>query len=204
MNIFLSGNFPIDVYRVSSTSARGRRLSKEVIDFIKEGQTSYKENKEQIRSNWKIEVAKSTIRYYKRQMPRIKPIMLDSVSSDDWDWLQGLFAADGNKGISKDKYGKHYIVRIALDKVRDSLIAEKCARIVKAIGLVPTILIWGNCLNIKISSKQLFNALKRKIGKTYHSLMEEQQAILSGCYGQRQKIKVKIYLCFFPSFQERL
>jgi hypothetical protein len=45
---------------------------------------------------------------------------------------------------------------------------------------------------------------KRKIEETYHTLMEEQQAIISGCYGQRQKIKAKIYLCFFPSFQERL
>jgi hypothetical protein len=87
--------------------------------------------------------------------------MLDAVRTEDWNWLQGLFAADGNKIISKDKYGKHYIVRIALDKTRDSLIAEKCTRIVNAIGLVPTLLTWGNCLTIKISSKLLFNALNK-------------------------------------------
>lgn len=48
-----------------------------------------------------------------------------------------------------------------MDKTHDSLIAEKCVRIVKAIGLVPTTLTWGNCLTIKISSKQLFNALNK-------------------------------------------
>jgi hypothetical protein len=43
-----------------------------------------------------------------------------------------------------------------------SLITEKCARIVKAMGLVPTTLSKGNCLTIKISSKLLFNALNKK------------------------------------------
>jgi hypothetical protein len=116
--------------------------------------------------NWKIEVAKSTISYYKRQKPRIKPLRLDAVPTEDWNWLQGLFAADGNKIISKDKYGKHYVVRISLDKTHDSLIAEKCARIVKAIGLVPTVLSLGNCLTIKISSKLLFKALNKKPEKS--------------------------------------
>lgn len=122
---------------------------------------SYREIKDKIRLVWKIEVAKSTISYYKRQKPRIKPLSIDAVPTDDWNWLQGLFAADGNKIISKDKYGKHYVVRIALDKTHDTLIAEKCARIIRSIGLVPTTLTWGNCLTIKISSKQLFNALNK-------------------------------------------
>ena len=132
-----------------------------VVRFIKEENASYREIKDKIRLNWKIEVAKSTISYYKRQKPRIKPLRLDAVPTEDWNWLQGLFSADGNRIISKDKYGKHYVVRISLDKTHDSLIAEKCARIVKAIGLVPTMLSWGNCLSIKISSKLLFNALNK-------------------------------------------
>lgn len=115
---------------------------------------------------WNRDVAKSTISYYKRQKPRIKPLRLDAVPTEDWNWLQGLFSADGNKIISKDKYGKHYVIRISLDKTHDSLIAEKCARIVKAIGLVPTTLLWGNCLTIKISSKLLFNALNKIPGKS--------------------------------------
>jgi hypothetical protein len=146
---------------VPNTSARGKRLPKEVIRFIKEEGTSYREIREQIKSKWKIEVAKSTISYYKSQKPRIKPLSLDAVPLEDWNWLQGLFAADGNKIISRDKYGKHYVVRISLGKTHDFEIAEKCARIVKDIGLVPTTLYWGNCLTIKISSKLLFNALNK-------------------------------------------
>lgn len=148
------------------TSHKGKRLPKEVIHFIKEEKSSYREIRGKIRLNWKIEVAKSTISYYKRQKPRIKPLSLDRLSTEDWNWLQGLFSADGNKIISKDRYGKHYIVRISLDKTHDSLIAEKCARIVNAMGLVPTMLPTGNCLTIKISSKLLFNALDKKPNKS--------------------------------------
>ena len=68
--------------------------------------------------------------------------------------------------ISKDRYGKHYVVRISLDKTHDSLIADKCAHIVKALGLMPTRLYWGNCLTIKISSKLLFNALNKEPDKS--------------------------------------
>lgn len=91
----------------------------------------------------------------------MKALKLDAVPTEKWNWLQGLFSADGNKIISKDKYGKHYVVRISLDKTHDSGIAEKCARIIRDIGLVPTTLYWGNCLTIKISSKLLFNALNK-------------------------------------------
>lgn len=116
--------------------------------------------------NWKIEVAKSTISYYKSQRPRIKPLNIAVISAEDWQWLQGLFSADGNKIINDGKYGKHYVVRISLDKTHDSLIAEKCARIVTAIGLVPTRLYWGKCLTIKISSKLLFNVLFKEPDKS--------------------------------------
>lgn len=92
---------------------------------------------------------------------------LDGITTEDWNWFQGLFSADGNKTISKDKYGKHYIVRISLDKAHDSLIAEKCVRIVKLTDLVPTMLFAGNCLIIKISSKLLFNALNKKPNKSH-------------------------------------
>ena len=143
------------------TSGRGKRLPREVIRFIKEENASYSEIRDNIRFKWKLSVAKSTISYYKRKQPRLKPLSLDAVCLEDWNWLQGLFSADGNKMVSKDRYGKHYVVRISLDKTNDSMITEKCARIVKAIGLVPTTLYWGNCLTVKISSKLLFNALNK-------------------------------------------
>lgn len=146
---------------VWNISERGKRLPSDVVRFIKEENASYREIKDKIRLKWKIEVAKSTISYYKRQKPRIKPLRLDAIPMEDWNWLQGLFSADGNKIISKDKYGKHYVVRISLDKKADSLIAEKLVRIVKAMDLVPTKLLRGNCLTIKTSSKLLFNALNK-------------------------------------------
>lgn len=89
-----------------------------------------------------------------------------SIPEEDWQWLQGLFAADGNKMICQDKSGPHYVVRISLDNTNDLLIAEKCIRIIRAVGLTPNKLLWGNCLTIKISSKQLYNALSKTVDKS--------------------------------------
>jgi len=138
-----------------------KRLPKEVIMFIKAEKSSYKDVQEKIRKHFGTKIAESTVSYYKRRKPRIKPMVLEAISQEDWHWLQGLFSADGNKIISKDKHGKHYVVRISLDKKSDLPVAEKCIRIVKAIGLTPTVLSEGNCLRLKISSKLLFNALRK-------------------------------------------
>ena len=161
--------------RSANTSVRGKRLPKAVVNFVKEEKSPYREIKDKIRLNWNIEVAKSTISYYKSQKPRTKPLNLDNITLEDWHWLQGLFSADGNKIISKDKYGKHYVVRISLDKTHDIFIAEKCIRTIRTLGLVPTLLPTGNCLTIKISSKLLFNALNKKQtsqAKLLHTLQE--------------------------------
>jgi len=144
------------------TSQRGKRLHKEVITFIKAEKLSYTKIQEKVEKRWGIKIAKSTVGYYKRQKPRIKAMHLEAISQGDWHWLQGLFSADGNKTISKDKYGKHYIVRISLDKQHDYMVAEKCIRIIKAIGLTPSVFSEGNCTRVKISSKLLFNALSKR------------------------------------------
>jgi hypothetical protein len=91
-------------------------------------------------------------------------MFLDGVPEADWQWFQGLFSADGHKMISEDKYGKHYIIRISLDKKRDFPIAEKCVRIIKAVGLTPTMISQENCLRLKVSSKLLFKALSKTPG----------------------------------------
>lgn len=139
-----------------------KRLPKEVIAFVKAEKSSYTKIQEKIRKRWGMKIAKSTVSYYRRQRPRIKPIDLEAIPEEDWHWLQGLFSADGNKTISKDKYGKHYIVKISLNKKYDLPIAKKCMRILKAIGPSPTMITEGNCLRVKVSSKLLFSALSKK------------------------------------------
>lgn len=139
-----------------------RRLPKEVIRFIKAEKSSYTKIQEKIRKRWGTKIAKSTVSYYKRQRPRIKPIDSEAIPQEDWRWVQGLFSADGNKTISKDKCGKHYIVKISLNKKYDLPIAKNCMQILKAIGPSPTIITEGNCLRVKASSKLLFNVLGKK------------------------------------------
>lgn len=141
---------------------RRRRLPKEAIKLIKAEKSSYTKIQEKVRKRWGIKIAKSTVSYYKRQRPRIKPINLEAIPEEDWHWLQGLFSADGSKTISQDKYGKHYIVKISLSKKHDLPIAKKCVQILKAIGPSPTTITEGNCLRVKASSKSLFNALSKK------------------------------------------
>ena len=139
-----------------------KRLPKEVITLIKAEKSSYTKIQGKVRKRWGIKIAKSTVSYYKRQRPRIKPIDLEAIPQEDWRWLQGLFSADGNKTISKDKYGKHYIVKISLNKKYDLPIAKKCMQILKTIGPSPTMITEGNCLRVKVSSKLLFSALSKK------------------------------------------
>ena len=122
---------------------------------------SYTKIQEKVEKHWGVRIAKSTVGYYKRQKPRIKPMHLEAISQEDWHWLQGLFSADGSKIVSKDKYGKHYVVRISLDKKHDYAVAEKCIRIIRGIGLTPSVFSEGNCIRVKISSKLLFNALSK-------------------------------------------
>jgi len=143
-----------------------KRLPNEVIKVIKAEKLSYRKIQEKIKKLWGIKIAKSTVSYYKRRKPRIKPLYLEAITLEDWHWFQGLFSADGNKIISKDKYGRHYIVRISLDRKFDFPVAKKCIRIVKAIGLTPTVLSEGNCLRVKISSKLLFSALSKTPDKS--------------------------------------
>ena len=138
-----------------------KRHLKKVIEFIKTENASYREIQKKLKEKFGIDVPKSTISYYKRRKTRTKHLNFDSITCEEWDWLRGLFSADGTKYISRDKYGKHYIVKISLSKKHDAPIATKCINVLKAIGIKPTLITEKNCLRIKVSSKQLFYALNK-------------------------------------------
>ncbi len=138
-----------------------KRHLKKVIEFIKTENASYREIQKKLKEKFGIDVPKSTISYYKRRKTRTKHLNFDSITCEEWDWLRGLFSADGTKYISEDKYGKHYIVKISLSKKHDTPIATKCINVLKAIGIKPTLITEKNCLRIKVSSKQLFYALNK-------------------------------------------
>jgi len=138
-----------------------KRYLKKVIEFIKTENASYREIQKKLKEKFGIEVPKSTISYYKRRRTRTKHLNFDSITYEEWDWLRGLFSADGTKYISQDKYGKHYIVKIILSRKHDAPIATKCINVLKAIGIKPTLITEKNCLRIKVSSKQLFYALNK-------------------------------------------
>ena len=138
------------------------RYPKQVIEFIKTEKPPYSKIQKRIEEKFGLKVPKSTISYYRKRKTRLKHLNLSSISREKWDWFKGLFCADGNKYISRDKCGNHYIVRISLNRKHDMLILKKCINILESIGARPVIIVDRNCLRIKISSKQLFYALSKQ------------------------------------------
>ena len=138
-----------------------QRYPKKIIEFIKTEDAPYGEIQRKLKEKFGVEISKSTISYYRQRKTRTTRLNFNSITCEEWDWLQGLFSADGNKYISQDKYGKHYIIKISLSQKNDALIGEKCINILKAIGAKPITIIERKCLRIKVSSKQLFYSLNK-------------------------------------------
>src|SRR2546427_2459785 len=95
---------------------------------------------------------------------RSRMARFDAVSPADWDWLVGLYYADGSK--FKDKW-KHVVV-FSLSK-SDELAIAKLLKILRTLELRPSILTkpeYG-ALNIRTYNKDLFIAIPNK-KDTFH------------------------------------
>lgn len=90
---------------------------------------------------------------------RLRPLNRVEVSASDWDWLIGLFYADGCK--FKDKW--HYAVVFTLC-VSEQHVLEKLLRILRTVGLSPSIhkKQGRNAFDIRSYSKHFYNSLPEK------------------------------------------
>ena len=133
--------------------------------FILQTSGSYKLIRERVEMRWGRRISKGTLSYYRgARSGRSRRARFDAVSRADWDWLVGLYYADGSK--FKDKW-KHVVV-FSLSK-SDELAIVKLLKILKTLGLGHSILTkpgYG-ALNIRIYNKDLFNAIPNK-KDTFH------------------------------------
>ena len=81
-----------------------QRYPKKIIEFIKTEDAPYGEIQRKLKEKFGVEISKSTISYYRQRKTRTTRLNFNSITCEEWDWLQGLFSADGNKYISQDKY----------------------------------------------------------------------------------------------------
>lgn len=115
----------------------------------------------------------------KRNGPR-NHIKLDfsRIDSDDWDWMVGLFLADGSKYKEKQR---QYRVYFYLSPKCDIPIAKHLINILENIGLNPDINLKHsiNTLAIRVTTKELFNKLPNKT-KEKNFFPKNKDAFIAG------------------------
>lgn len=137
-----------------------QRLPESAREFILRASGSYKLIRERVEMGWGRKVSKGTLSYYRgARSGRTRKARFSAVSQADWDWLVGLYYADGSK--FKDKW-KHVVV-FSLSK-SDELAIEKLLKILSTLELSSSILTrrgYG-ALNIRVYNKDLFAAIPSK------------------------------------------
>ena len=136
------------------------RLQSVVINYIKRTKASYSQIILQIQKQWRRDISKGLVSYYKgSRTGRIKQFYKGKISQAEWDWLVGLYYSDGCK--FKDRY--HYTVVFTLS-TNEKAIIDKLILILTTMGLKAGTYRKKNkkAVDIKTSSKQFFSALPSK------------------------------------------
>jgi len=139
------------------------RLQKNVIDYIKHGKASYSQIIQQIQKRWGRSVSKGLLSYYRgSRNGRTKQLCRGNVSQAEWDWLVGLYYADGCK--FKDRY--HYTVVFTLS-IHEKEVIEKLSSILTTLGLRVGLYPRKNkrAVDVKTFSKDFFRNLPHKTEK---------------------------------------
>lgn len=129
-------------------------LTRKIISFIKNFDGSYSEIIKEAKRRFDVRLAKSTISYYRSDGKlRIKVLDFDAIEKSEWDWLVGLYYADGYR-----RKGRNYSYRIEfyLTYQADKNILQKLCSILQRMGLHSQIFIRGNRWIVRTVSRCLF------------------------------------------------
>ena len=137
-----------------------KKLPNAVKQFIKCSGYSYHEIMEQVKRRWNIEISKSIISYYRSSgVPRTRHINPDSLEVGEWDWLLGLYYADGTRYKNVDY---HYTIKFSLQFNEEEIVR----RLVDLLGRLGNVKPWirkdKRCIHVLVCSKQLFGLLPNK------------------------------------------
>ena len=138
-----------------------KKLPKEVITFIKNVEDlSYSEIIREVKRRWGIEPSKSTLSYYRRSgVSRTRSINPARLKDWEWDWLVGLYYADGTR--YRD-INYHYTIKFSLQLNEEEIVK----RLVNLLNRLGNIKAWTRreegCIRVLACSKQLYEFLPSK------------------------------------------
>lgn len=138
-----------------------KNLPKDVRMFITNVKgLSYSKIIREVKQRWGIEPSESTISYYRRGgVPRIRSINPARLKAWEWDWLIGLYYADGTKYTDA---GYHYIIKFSL-QLDEKEIVRRLVSFLHRLGYVKA---WvkkeGGCTRVLVCSKKLYELLPSK------------------------------------------
>ncbi|MEA2089159.1 MAG: LAGLIDADG family homing endonuclease [Thermoproteota archaeon] len=137
-----------------------KKLPNAVKEFIKHSKKSYREIVEQVERKWNVKISKSIISYYRSSgVPRTRYINPNSLEIWEWDWLLGLYYADGTR--YKDT-NYHYTIKFSL-QFNEEEIVRRLVNLLRRLGNVkPWMRKENRCIHVLVCSKQLFELLPNK------------------------------------------
>jgi len=124
--------------------------------FILDSRLSYSKLIQILIQKYGIKVSKSSISYYKRTQKRLKEPRSQSIRENEFEWLKGLFLADGCKFKGKNY---EYVIKFALDQRRDIKIINKLTGIFDKLQVHCTRSSQGKASIFRVFNKTLFNNL---------------------------------------------
>lgn len=138
-----------------------KNLPKDIRAFIKNAESlSYSEIIGEVKRRWGIELSKSTLSYYRsRGISRTRSINPARLEDWEWDWLLGLYYADGTKYTDANY---HYTIKFSL-QFNEEEIVRRLVNLLNRLGDVkPWIRKDKRCIYVLVCSKRLYELLPKK------------------------------------------
>lgn len=135
------------------------RLPRDAIDYVKTADASYSKIIAHVEQQYGRKISKGLVSYYRsKRGGRIKPFYKENVGQAEWDWLVGLYYADGCKFKSRGQY----IVVFTLSK-NEQEILNKLITILLKVGLNSgKYFLKDNTICVRVFSKRFYLALPDK------------------------------------------
>jgi hypothetical protein len=129
-----------------------------VINYIKTADASYSKIITCVRNKYSRKISKGLVSYYRGERKgRIKSFHKENVSQAEWDWLVGLYYADGSRFMDRHEYMIAFALstheREILDKLLDILLRMK---------LKPRTWTNNNLALVRVSSKLFYSSLPNR------------------------------------------
>jgi hypothetical protein len=137
-----------------------KRLLPEARSYILCAKGSYSAIQHEVETRWGRRPSKGILSYYRgSRTGRSKQAHLAEVSPSDWDWLVGLYYADGCKFRDAWKYVCVFTLATSERYILDKLLA-----ILRIAGLTPSVRkkAGRNALDVRTYNKDLFESLSDK------------------------------------------